>query len=187
MIQLHIFDCDGTLLDSMRMWDDISSDYLRSQGIQPPENLAEILDPLTFPESIQYLVEHFDIGSYEETSEGLMNRVLWHYENDLELFPEIPNLLEDVDAEGKPMVILTNSPRNFIVAGLKRTGIAHYFDKLFISNEMGLSKDRPEIFAKVCESMNVKPEEALVYEDSSFAIQAAKEVGCQIREFDRYR
>jgi len=88
MTALHIFDCDGTLLDSMRMWDNISSDYLRSLGIQPPEDLAEILDPLTFPESVQYLVDHFDLDGYENTSRGLMDRVLWHYENDLSCFPE---------------------------------------------------------------------------------------------------
>ena len=46
-IKLHIFDMDGTLLDSMRMWDNISSDYLRTKGIEPPENLASILDPMS--------------------------------------------------------------------------------------------------------------------------------------------
>ena len=100
MTALHIFDCDGTLLDSMRMWDNISSDYLRSLGIQPPADLAEILDPLTFPESVRYLVNHFDLDDYENTSRGLMDRVLWHYENDLELFPGIQEELETVSRTG---------------------------------------------------------------------------------------
>lgn len=187
MIQLHIFDCDGTLLDSMRMWEDVSSDYLRSLGIQPPEDLADILDPLTFPDATRYLVEHFPIGDYQTTSQGLMNRVLWHYENDLLLFPEIPELLERVAQEGNPMVILTNSPREFVEAGLQRTGIRHYFEKMFISSEMGLPKDNPEIFRQVCQAMEVAPKHALVHEDSDFAIRAAEEAGCPVKVYDRYR
>ena len=111
MTALHIFDCDGTLLDSIRLFDNISSDFLRSLGIQPPADLAEILDPLTFPESVRYLVDHFDLDGYENTSRGLMDRVLWHYENDLELFPGIQEELETVSRTGEPMIILTNSPR----------------------------------------------------------------------------
>lgn len=187
MICLHIFDCDGTLLDSMRMWDNISSDYLASKGIQSPSNLAEILDPLTFPETIQYLVEHFDLPGYEETSTGLMDRVLWHYENDLELFPEIPAMLEKLSRTGTPMVILSNSPREFVEIGLQRTGIRHYFQRMFISQEMDLSKDGPEIFRQVCAEMDVSPENAMVHEDSSFAIQAAKDAGCTVTVYDRYR
>lgn len=187
MTELHIFDCDGTLMDSMRMWDNISSDYLSSKGIQPPDNLAEILDPLTFPETIQYLVEHFDLPGYEETSQGLMDRVLWHYENDLLLFPEVPAILEEISRTGIPMVILSNSPREFVEAGLQRTGIRHYFQRLFISQEMNLSKDGPEIFREVCNDMGIAPENVMVHEDSSFAIQAAKDAGCQVTVYDRYR
>lgn len=187
MTALHIFDCDCTLLDSMRMWDNISSDYLRSLGIQPPADLAKILDPLTFPESVRYLVDHFDLDGYENTSRGLMDRVLWHYENDLELFPGIPEELEAVSRTGEPMIILTNSPREFVEAGLGRTGIRHYFSRLFVSQELGISKDNPEIFRVVCREMSVPPEDALVYEDSAFAIQAAREAGCRVKEYDRYR
>ena len=187
MTALHIFDCDGTLLDSMRMWDNISSDYLRSLGIQPPADLAEILDTLTFPESVRYLVDHFDLDGYENTSRGLMDRVLWHYENDLELFPGIQEELGTVSLTGEPMIILTNSPREFVEAGLRRTGIRHFFSRLFVSQELGISKDNPEIFRVVCREMSVPPEDALVYEDSAFAIQAAREAGCRVKEYDRYR
>ena len=116
-----------------------------------------------------------------------MDRVLWHYENDLELFPGIPEELEAVSRTGEPMIILTNSPREFVEAGLGRTGIRHYFSRLFVSQELGISKDNPEIFRVVCREMSVPPEDALVYEDSAFAIQAAREAGCRVKEYDRYR
>ena len=84
-IKLHIFDMDGTLLDSMRMWDNISSDYLRTKGIEPPENLASILDPMTFPEVCSYLAVNWNLGSPETVSREIARFLDHQYEE--VLFP----------------------------------------------------------------------------------------------------
>ena len=47
MIQGAIFDADGTLLDSMGMWDTVGERYLISQGVRPPAGLRETLFPLS--------------------------------------------------------------------------------------------------------------------------------------------
>ena len=43
-----IFDLDGTLLDSMKMWENVGRDYLQKQGISAPENLSRRLRSLSF-------------------------------------------------------------------------------------------------------------------------------------------
>lgn len=188
MITLHIWDCDGTILDSMRMWDSVNANYLRSRGITPPDNLAETLDPLTFPEAVQYLSDHFDLNeSYDEVLQGMMQLVQHHYETDLELFPGIREELDACRQTGQHMVMLTNSPRYMVEAGLTRTGVIGYFEHIFISQEIGIPKDNPEAFRYVCREMHVTPENTLVYEDSDFAIRAAREAGCRVKVYDRYR
>ena len=47
MIQGAIFDADGTLLDSMGMWDTVGERYLIAQGVRPPAGLRETLFPLS--------------------------------------------------------------------------------------------------------------------------------------------
>lgn len=47
MIKGIIFDFDGTLFDSMSIWDTVGDDYLRSMGREPEEDLKEKLKPLS--------------------------------------------------------------------------------------------------------------------------------------------
>ena len=54
MIRGAIFDLDGTLLDSMSIWDTIGEDYLRSLGIEPRENLQETFATFTLEQAARY-------------------------------------------------------------------------------------------------------------------------------------
>lgn len=185
--KLHIYDVDGTILDSMRMWDRISLEYLASKGVEGPEELKDILDPMTLEEASAYLIEHFDLPVTLETAlEEIHDLIRDHYLYDLPLFPESLEELETVSKTGVPMVVLTNTPEAIVRIALERTGALRFFRHLY-TTEMGLKKDDPTIFREVCRLEGVTPEEALVHEDSGYAIEAAREAGCMIEVYDRYR
>ena len=59
MIKGAIFDLDGTLLDSMFIWDTIGEEYLRSLGKEPHEGLKETFMTLTLEEAAVYYREHY--------------------------------------------------------------------------------------------------------------------------------
>ena len=59
MIKGAIFDVDGTLLDSMEIWENAGARYLRSIGEVPEENLSEILYPMTMAEGAAYVKENY--------------------------------------------------------------------------------------------------------------------------------
>ena len=58
-----IFDCDGTLLDTMDMWHEIEAELARRSGVEPSEELAAELAPLTLPEVAAYFHERHGLGS----------------------------------------------------------------------------------------------------------------------------
>lgn len=185
--KLHIYDVDGTILDSMRMWDRISLEYLASKGVEGPAELKDILDPMTLEEASAYLIDRFDLPVTLETAlDEIHDLIKGHYLYDLELFPETPEELESVAATGVPMVVLTNTPEAIVRVALERTGALRFFRHIY-TTEMGLKKDNPAIFREVCRLEGVAPEEVLVHEDSGYAIEAAREAGCAVKVYDRYR
>ena len=54
MLKGVIFDLDGTLLDSMFIWNTIGEDYLRSLGKEPKENLKETFESFSLEQAAQY-------------------------------------------------------------------------------------------------------------------------------------
>lgn len=55
-----IFDMDGTLLDSMGMWENLGSIYLLKKGITPPVDLKEVIENKTLEEAAEYFIT--DLG-----------------------------------------------------------------------------------------------------------------------------
>lgn len=186
--RLHIFDVDGTILDSMVMWENVPYLYLRSLGIEPPSGLAEIIDPMTVPESEAYIADRFGIeGGQPAVTAGIREILLDHYENQLEPFDDILEELEDLYARGARMVVFSNTPHFFLDKALERCKLMKYFERVFSVEDLGIRKDDPESFKTVCSSMGVEPGNAILYDDSAYALDAAKAAGLAVKEYDRYR
>ena len=59
-----IFDLDGTLIDSMSMWDDINVEYLSKFGLTVPENLQREISGMSFTECAIYFKEKFHLEAF---------------------------------------------------------------------------------------------------------------------------
>lgn len=57
----YIFDLDGTLIDSMPVWDNIGVDFLLSKGITPPYDLKETLSRMSFKEAADYFINELGL------------------------------------------------------------------------------------------------------------------------------
>ena len=53
-----IFDVDGTILDSMEVWNTLASQYVQSLGMVPEKNLDEIVSDMSLEQSATYLKNH---------------------------------------------------------------------------------------------------------------------------------
>ena len=60
-IQGAVFDVDGTLLDSMEIWENLSERYLESMGVKPEPGLSRILNTMSTRQGTQYLIEHYGL------------------------------------------------------------------------------------------------------------------------------
>ena len=178
MIKGAIFDLDGTLLDSMFIWDTIGEEYLRSLGKEPHEDLKETFMTLTLEEAAVYYREHYGVTlSVKEIVDGVNAMVEQTYRTKVTLKPGIVEYLAWLKEIGVRMCVATVTDRYLVVETLERLGVRHYFSKIFTCAEVGFGKDKPIIYQKALEHLGTEKRDTYVFEDMLFALNTAKTDG----------
>ena len=175
MLTGAIFDLDGTLLDSMFIWDTIGKDYLRTLGKEPHEDLKETFMTLTLEEAAEYYREHYKVTlSVTEIVDSINAMVEGIYRTKVTLKPGVMASLRLLKERGVKMCVATVTDRYLVEDTLERLGILHYFSEIFTCAEVGYGKDKPIIYQKALEHLGTAKEETFVFEDSLFALETAK-------------
>jgi HAD superfamily hydrolase (TIGR01509 family) len=177
-LKYKIFDLDGTLLDSMAAWRNLGKDYLLQKGINPPDNLNEIIAAMSMIESAAYFQKAFKIDlSAEEIIKEIKMLIENKYKYEFKLKPYVKEYLQKLKDENSVMCIVTATPLKLAKAALERNEIKKYFSFVISCDEVGLGKNKPDIFLLAANRLNAEPFEIAVYEDADFALITAKEAG----------
>ena len=178
MIKGAIFDLDGTLLDSMFIWDTIGEGYLRSLGKEPHEDLKETFMTLTLEEAAVYYREHYGVTlSVKEIVDGVNAMVEQTYRTKVTLKPGIAEYLAWLKENGVWMCVATVTDRYLVEETLEQLGVRHYFSEIFTCAEVGFGKDKPIIYQKALEHLGTEKSDTYVFEDLPFALNTAKTDG----------
>lgn len=176
-----VFDFDGTLFDSMYIWEHAGEMYLRSMGREPEPGLQSLLLPMSLDQSAGYLKKAYSLDlSKEEIIRGINDTVDGFYVNDVVPKPGAEAFLSRMKSTGAAMCIATATDRPQIEATLKRCGLEGYFNAIFTCSEVGSGKDRPFIYRRAAEHFGAKKEDVLVFEDALHAARTAKNDGFKV-------
>ena len=188
MLKGAIFDFDGTLVDSMFIWDTIGEDYLRSLGKEPHEDLKETFMTFTLEEAAEYYRTHYGVTlSVKEIVDGVNSMVEEIYRTKVTLKPRVAEYLAWLRVNGVRMCVATVTDRYLVEETLDRLGILQYFSEIFTCAEVGYGKDKPIIYRKAHEHLDTVKNETYVFEDSLFALKTAKADGfTTIGVYDRH-
>jgi HAD superfamily hydrolase (TIGR01509 family) len=174
--QAYLFDCDGTIADSMPLhyvawkralaeWNcEFSEELFYAWGGMP---IAEIIATLNQKQGLKMPVE--EVARQKEN----------FY---LEILPQlkvVPEVLEHIDAShGRiPFAVVSGSTRESVVASLDTLKLLDRFDTLVCAGDYQRSKPDPEAFLMASTKLGVAPESCLVFEDTEMGIQAATAAG----------
>lgn len=176
-----IFDMDGTILDSMDYWGNLGSNYLKSVGIVPPQNLNKIIEKMTMNESALYFIEKLGVKKDIDTIiKEIYDLILYEYENEIGEKKDIKQIILNEYKKGTHMCILTTSSYKCADKAMKRIGLRNCFKKIITGDSLNMSKRTKDIYIKTCEIMKYKIEETLVYEDAPYAIKSAESAGLKV-------
>ena len=175
-----VFDMDGTILDSMGMWQDIDRRYLARFGTEAPADLQRRIEGFSVQETARYFKEAFGIpDSIPEIIAAWNEMAREEYLYFLQLKPGAEAYLRSLHGRGIKLGIATTNYRDLTEACLRRLGVADLFDAVVTSAEIEKGKPDPEIFLKAAEAMGVSPEDCVVFEDLPAGLLAGKRAGMQ--------
>ena len=178
MLKGAIFDLDGTILDSMFIWDTIGEDYLRSLGKEPKENLKETFKAFTLEQAAEYYRENYGVTlSVNEIIDGVNKIVERYYAETVKLKPGIEVFLEKLKAKGVKMCIATVTDKPLVEIAFNRLGVSDYFSEVFTCASVGHSKEEPHIYREAQKHLGTSKKETAVFEDVVHALRTAKSDG----------
>ena len=180
-IKCALFDFDGTLFDSMFIWDSVGEIYLHSLGKEPKPSMREDVRALSLYQSACYFQKEYGLSlSVEQIMTGINQTIEHFYVHEVLPKPGVVDFLERMKKCKVRMCIVTASDRYQIEAALNRCGMEDYFEAIFTCSEMGHGKDEPIIFQKAMEYFNADRSNTIVFEDAIHAIRTAKADGFSV-------
>lgn len=180
-IKAVIFDLDGTLVDSMWMWEEIDIEFLSARDISMPPTLKYDIEGISFAQTAEYFARTFAL---EETPEELME--IWNqmaydkYCHEVPLKPGAKEFLDYLKEQGIKVGIGTSNSHQLTKAALEAHGIMEDIDCILTSNEVPNGKPEPDIYLKTAERLGVQPQECMVFEDIPNGMLAAKAAGMKV-------
>lgn len=173
-----IFDMDGTLIDSMSMWEKLDIEYLNNIGIIPEPNFHDIMRTLTIPLAAEYVCKNYNTDKTpDEIEKGFKELAGVYYRDIIPLKPGVYELVKHLNKMGYKLSVATANDILMSEACLKRLGIYEDMTTLVNCDMVGATKEKPDVFNLACERMGTLISESVVFEDSLHAMQTAALAG----------
>lgn len=173
-----LLDLDGTLVDRQRAFEDWARSFTGGigagagdlgwlveadrGGYRPRAELAaEIVRRLRPDESTEEIQEHLQLGVVEGIS----------------CYPGIPEALRELRRIGADLVLVTNGTVVQQAAKLERTGLGALLDRVVISEEAGMKKPDPRIFALAVDGLEQRAETWMIGDHPTADIEGGRAAG----------
>lgn len=163
--QAAIFDFDGTLAETRRIWRHVDKIFFSSRGLEFDESASTTLATLGFAAGAQWCVERYRLR--EEVSDIVdeWNRLgAALYENEVELRPGAERYLRAPRGAGVCLALATtNDPH--VLGAMRNVDVYGLFDEVVCGREVAHGKDRPDIYLEAARRLGVPPQDSVVFED----------------------
>jgi HAD superfamily hydrolase (TIGR01509 family) len=180
MIDAVVFDLDGVLLDSERLWDEVREALALERGGRWSDRAQAEMMGMSSPEWSRYL--HDVVGVREPPDEIAADVVRRMEERYRERLPLLPGASEAVGrlAARWPLGLASSSNRPLIDLALDLGDLAKFFRVTVSSEEVERGKPAPDVYLDACRRLGVEPERAAAVEDSRNGIRSAHAAGLRV-------
>ena len=172
----YLFDCDGTIADSMPLHYIAWKKALAEWNCTFDEQLFYALGGTPVAEIVSMLNKKYGLSMPVESVSSRKENLY------MELLPQlraVPEVVEQIDAQhGRiPFAVVSGSTRESVIASLNSLKLLDRFGAMVCAGDYKKSKPDPECFLLAACKLGVAPESCLVFEDTDMGIQAATAAG----------
>lgn len=175
-----LFDMDGTLVDSEKIWDATLQELAATLGGRLSARARASMLGGNLVRSISILHDDLGVTADPHTSgRRLLELTRQHFTRELPWQPGARDLLTAVRAAQLPTALVTNTHRDLVDLALRTIG-PHHFDTVVCGDEVTHNKPHPEPYLRAAEQLGVAPADCVAVEDSPTGVASAAAAGCAV-------
>lgn len=173
-----IFDCDGVLIDSARVWRETESELSRRAGVVLSLEDKRALTTMTIAEVAAYFHDKFALGNDAADVVRMIDELMLDfYAHRSVAMPGVAAFLDGLAARGVQMSVVSSSPQVYLQAGLGHVGLLDRFCSVLSVEDLDTNKREPLIYRRAMEDMGSVPATTWGFDDSYYAIQSMGALG----------
>lgn len=173
-----LFDCDGTILDSMYIWFEPVNRLLKEYNYNLTTKEKGYFEALPFKESIKWLKENVCTDKSEnEVYDYFSKTIEYAYKNELLPKKGAVEILKKLKNDGYDMCICSSTDKFHLENVLTRLGLIDSFDFILTPDKFSYKKNEDQYWQKALDNYKVNAKDAVLFDDALYAIKAAKKVG----------
>lgn len=191
-IKAAIFDMDGTLVDSLMgwefLWKEFGNKYLNGKEFTPEKDIDRAIRTLPLKEAMELMFERYRFGRDGNDLLDTANKLFASfYRNQVQPKDGVIEFLDYLLANNVKMCIASATAPSLVDIALDTCDLRKYFVKFFSCAELGLGKDKPDIYNLALDFLGTERAETWVFEDSLVAVTTASKAGFPtVGIFDKY-
>lgn len=179
-MNVYVFDLDGTLLDSMEVWDHLGEIYLRTLGKKPERGLSEKTRNMSWNEFTAYLRKTYHICKTQDMiARELEEMIKLFYHKAAQEKSGAAEYVKYLASRGETLFAVSDTTRENTMNALEHLGILDDFQGVYTAETMGRKNSR-NFYLRLALHLHLEPQEITVWEDSYRCAKAAKEAGCRV-------
>lgn len=173
-----VFDCDGVLLDTQSVWNRAQAELLEDRGARMDADLAAYLVGRSVEDVVIAVAGTVGEDPYAVGHElGERHKAL--LAGGIPVFEGARDLVAAV-GERVGVAVASNSPRRFLIEGLRATGLLEMVDHVVAIDDVAEGKPAPDIYLHAAAALGAAPHETLAVEDSETGALAARAAGLKL-------
>ena len=182
---LYVTDLDGTLLDSMSVWNDVDVEFLGRYGYEVTPEYTDMVKRASIEDAARYTQTKYRIPlTWQEIVDTWESMVYEFYRSEVALKEGAREYLDEARKHGFRLCVTTALSKKNANASLEATGIKDLFDCVITLEDLdgNVNKGSPDIFLRATAYISaggnvITPDQALVYDDVLQAIEGARSGG----------